>query len=174
MHLEPSEKAMYKRLDRLEYILFLLPICMAGGIIIAALGIINHWNILIGCSIFFTVILVAALGVYCQILRQSIMPLKGCHLETQKNLLRIYQPYRLQKYESGQIFFDEIISLVKGKKGGFYIHIVPEGKSCIDCEGRRIGTCIFISPLGYEKEEMERVYQTIKERIPASSTVYEK
>ena len=174
MRFEPSEKVMYRRMDCIEKLRYLIIACIVLSIASALFGAItNSWLLAGSCLLVFISIL-TCLGLCYGKVKQSVMPLTGCYLEVQMNLIRIRQPYHFQDYEAGRIYLNEVVSLIKGEKeGGFYICIGTGGKSGLYCDKMMTGSCIFVSPIGYGEEEMECVYQAIKEQIPASSAVYE-
>lgn len=106
-------------------------------------------------------------------LKRGIMPLTGCFLEIRTDNFAALQPYRDSQYESCRIYYKEVEMLVKEKAGkGFYIRIMQTGKSVIQ-GSREDRRTIFVSPFGYSREEMEKVYEVLKERVLQTAEVYE-
>lgn len=106
-------------------------------------------------------------------LKQRIMPLTGCFLEIRTDSFAAVQPYKDSRYESCRIYYKEVETLVKEKAGkGFYIRIMQTGESVIQGsqENRRT---MFVSPFGYSREEMEKVYEVLKERVLQTAEVYD-
>lgn len=106
-------------------------------------------------------------------LKQRIMPLTGCFLEIRTDSFAAVQPYKDSRYESCRIYYKEVETLVKEKAGkGFYIRIMQTGESVIQGsqENRRT---LFVSPFGYSREELEKVYEVLKERVSQTAEVYD-
>lgn len=174
MRLEPSEEAMYQRMDRKDRILYLIPFSGSIGSVIFLLCRVNHMqNLSISFfAIVFVLILFLAVQ-YCKLNRQ-IMPLSDCFLEIQKECLFVRQPEQQDRYESCQIYFKEIESLIWNRgKDGFFIRFHENGKSQVFCNGKQMGTIFHVRIFGYGEEEMKSVYQMVKERLPVSAKVYE-
>ena len=63
--------------------------------------------------------------------------------------------------------------MVKTKNGaGFYIRILQSGESMIQGSQKNRRT-MFISPFGYSREEIEKIYEVLKERVLQTAAVYE-
>ena len=174
MRFEPSEEAMYRRMDQKERILYLIA---AGGLVgplVFLLGVINKNWYVAGGTVCFAVCFIAVLVWRYRALGQRIMPLTGCFLEVRQDCLLVRQPQQQERYEACRIFCPEIEQLVwSGMKEGFYIRFHDNGKSSVLLRGKQSGPIFHIRPFGYRKEEMESVYQAIKERLPASASVFE-
>ncbi len=174
MRLEPSDKPMYRRMDQKDRTLVLIPIFG----IVAAFGLFllaARYPVVIGGS----VVGLAASGMigsavrYRQ-LRRLIMPLSGCYLEIQTHCFVAKQPWLDGRYEQCRIYFQEIEGLVKGAKtAGFYLRIPEQGKSKIYGNGQGQRSLIYVSPFGYPQDQMQAMYQTIKERLPETARVFD-
>lgn len=174
MRFEPSEEAMYRRMDQKERILYLIAAGGLVGSLVFLLSVINQNWYVAGGAVCFAVCLIVVLVWRYRALGQRIMPLTGCFLEVRQDCLLVRQPQRQERYETCQIFFPEIEQIVWGSmKDGFYIRFQGNGKSSALLRGKQSGPIFHIRPFGYRKEEMESVYQTIKERLPASASVFE-
>ena len=67
----------------------------------------------------------------------------------------------------------EIELLIKDKAGsGFYIRILQPGESVIKGSQDKRRT-MHISRFGYSEEEIETIYEVLKERVLQTATVYE-
>ena len=74
------------------------------------------------------------------------------------------QPFRDGVYESCRIYFDEIESLIEGRRGkGFYIRISGDGKSVVQRKER--GRVMFVSSDGYDRKKFGVIYEKIKEEM---------
>ena len=63
--------------------------------------------------------------------------------------------------------------MIKAKRGkGFYIRILEAGESVIQGSQEDRKT-MFISPFGYSREEMEKIYEVLKGRVLQTAKVYE-
>ena len=174
MRLEPSEEPMYRRMDQKERALFMIPIsgigASAGLFLIAA-----RFPVAAGAS----VIVGSVLGMVWSVMRYKklkrlIMPLKGCFLEIQTSCFVAVQPWKDGQYESCRVYFGEIEGLVKGAKtGGFYLRTLKQGQSTIQGGGKEPRSLFYVSPFGYRKEEIQALYQTIKERLQETAKVFE-
>ena len=174
MRFEPSEEAMYRRMDQKERILYLIAACGLIGSLVFLLGVINQNWYLAGGAVGFAVCLIVAMVWRYRALGQRIMPLTGCFLEVRQDYLLVRQPQLQERYEACQIFCPEIEQIVwSSRKDGFYIRFHDNGKSSVLLHGTQSGPIFHIRPFGYRKEEMESVYQEIKERLPASAVVFE-
>ena len=174
MRFEPSEEAMYRRMDQKERILYLIAACGLIGSFVFLLGVINQNWYVAGGAVCFAVCFIAVMVWRYRALGQRIMPLKGGFFEVREDCLLVRQPQRQERYETCQIFFPEIEQLVwSSMKDGFYIRFHGKGKSSASLRGKQSGPAFHIRPFGYRKEEMESVYQAIKERLPASASVFE-
>lgn len=174
MRLEPSEKSMYHIMDQKDRALIMIP---TFGIA-ASLGLFflaARYPAIIGVAI----IGLSVIGMIGNVFRyrrlsRLIMPLNGCYLEIQTSCFLAKQPWRDGTYEQCRIYFKEIEGLVKGAKtGGFYLRIPEQGKSKIHGNGQGQRNLIFVSPFGYPKDQMQVMYQTIKERLPETAKVYD-
>ena len=173
MRLEPSEKSMYRRMDLKDHLLKL--ILIMG--LMASLGfflLANPSSQVIGLGAIIAGLagMVGCGGGFLW-LKQRIMPLAGCFLEIRKDSFVAVQPYKDNQYESCRIYYKEIESLIKEKAGsGFYIRILQPGESVIkgSQEKRR---AMHISPFGYSEEEIEKIYEVLKERVLQTAKIYE-
>lgn len=173
MRLEPSEESMYRRMDLKDHFLILIPVMG----LMASLGFFfmaspSKYLIGIVAIIAGAVGLGTSLGGYLW-LKQRIMPLSGCFLEIRGDSFVTVQPYKDSQYESCRIYYKEVETLVKTKNGaGFYIRILQSGESMIQGSQKNRRT-MFISPFGYSREEIEKIYEVLKERILQTAAVYE-
>lgn len=165
---------MYRKMDQKERTLYLLPVCGLICSIAFLFGIMNQYWYLSGDIVCLCVFLMATMGIRYRKLSQEIMPLAGCFLEIRKDCILVRQPQRKERYESCQIFYSEIESIVWSNiKDGFYIQFCDSGKSSVLLHGVQSKPVFHIRSFGYRKEELESVYQAIKERIPSSAVVFE-
>lgn len=174
MRLEPSDKPMYRRMDQKDRALILIPVFG----IAASLGLFllaARYPLILGATVCgFAVAGMAFSAFRYRKLKQLIMPSRGCYLEIQTNCFVARQPWRDGKYEQCRIYFEEIEGLVKGARtGGFYLRIPELGKSEIHGNGQGQRRLIFISPFGYSEEQMQAMYQKIKERLPDTAKVFD-
>ncbi|MFR5631452.1 MAG: hypothetical protein ACLUFH_00450 [Monoglobales bacterium] len=172
MRLEPSEEFMYRRMDRKDRLMFLIPVWGIGasaGLLFIASG--NLWI----AGVAMVVIAMAAMLITWLAYRRVkgiIMPVSSCFLEIQSTCFVAVQPYRNEIYESCRIYFSEIETLVMSRRRtGFYIQISESGKSIIQRKDR--GRVMYVGQDGYSKENLEAVYQKIRERVPETAKVYE-
>lgn len=162
MRLEPSEEFMYRRMDWKERLLLLFPLLgivtsvglllIAGGRQVLGIGVTGGGLCLM-------------IGVWMGYLelQKRIMPLNQCFLEIQSDCFVMVQPFRDGVYESCRIYFDEIESLIEGKRGkGFYIRISGEGRSVI--RGNVRSHVMYISSFGYSDGEIKAIYNKIGEK----------
>lgn len=174
MRFEPSEEAMYRRMDQKERILYLIAACGLIGSLVFLLCVINQNWYVAGGAVCFAVCFIAVMVWRYRALGQRIMPLTGCFLEVRQDCLLVRQPQWQERYETCQIFLSEIEQIVwSSRKDGFYVQFHDKGKSLVLLRGKQSGPIFHIRPFGYRKEEMESVYQAIKERLPASASVFE-
>lgn len=172
MRLEPSEEFMYKRMDKRDRLMFLIPVWGIGasaGLLFIASERLRMPGVVI------LVIALAALFITWQVYRRvngTIMPVSSCFLEIQSSCFVAVQPYRNEIYESCRIYYTEIETLLMTRKrSGFYIRVSDSGKSVIQRKER--GRVMYVGQDGYSKENLEAVYQKIRERIPKTAKVYE-
>ena len=174
MRFEPSEEAMYRRMDQKERILFLISSCCLIVSLIFLLGFINQNWYLAGGAVCFAVCFIVAMVWWYRGVSQRIMPLTGCFLEVRQDWLLVQQPQRQERYEACQIFCPEIEQIVwSSVKDGFYVRFHSSGKSSVLLYGKQSRPIFHIRSFGYRREEMESVYQAIKKRLPASAVVFE-
>lgn len=173
MRLEPAEEAMYRRMDLKDHLMILIP---AMGLLVSLgfffLASPSAQIVGLGAVIAGLAGLAGCGGGFVW-LKKRIMPLSGCFLEIRTDNFAAVQPYKDSQYESCRIYYKEVETLVKERAGkGFYIKIMQTGESVIQGrqENRRT---IFVSPFGYTREEMEKVYEVLKKRVLQTAKVYE-
>lgn len=163
MRLEPSEEMMYRKMDWKERLLLLFPLLgileSAGLLLIAS----DCWRIL-GVVISGTAI--SALLVVWMLykgIQRRIMPLTHCFFEIQSDCFVAVQPFRDGAYESCRIYFDEIESLIEGRRRkGFYVRISGKGRSVVQRKER--GRVMFVSSEGYDRQKFSVVYEKVMGR----------
>ena len=172
MRLEPAEEFMYKRMDWKGRMLLLFPLWGILGLAGVPLTLRED------CLVWGLSAVGAALGamavtwVVYRELEKRIMPLDQCFLEVQGSWFAAVQPFRDGVYESCRIYFQDMESLVMGKrKNGFYIRISKDGKSVI--HRRRKGYTMYVSAEGYDKEKFLAMYGKIRGRLLETAVVYE-
>ena len=164
---------MYHRMDVKDRLLMLIPVM---GLVVS-LGIFlltspSAYGMGIG-AITAGLAGMGACGGSFFWLKRRIMPLTGCFLEIRTDSFAAVQPYKDSRYESCRIYYKEVETLIKTKRGkGFYIRILEAGESVIQGSQEERKT-MFISPFGYSREEMEMVYEVLKERVLQTAKVYE-
>ena len=94
MRFEPSEEAMYRRMDQKERILYLIAACGLIGSFVFLLGVINQNWYVAGGAVCFAVCFIAVMVWRYRALGQRIMPLTGCFLEVRQDCLLVRQPQR--------------------------------------------------------------------------------
>lgn len=164
MRLEPSEEFMYRRMDWKERLLLLFPL-LGIGVSLGLLLIADGRQILgIGVTGGALCLMVGVWMGHLE-LQKRIMPLNQCFLEIQSDCFEMVQPFRDGVYESCRIYFDEIESLIEGRRGkGFYIRTSGMGKSVVQRKER--GRVMFVSSEGYDWEKFRMVYDRIREKVP--------
>ncbi len=173
MRVELSEAAMYRRMDKKERCMVMMPLCgmvVFGGVILMAAG--YPLLMCLALSSISAVGLIAS-GIKYQKLKRLIMPVSRCFLEVEGACFSVVQPWTDERYESCRIELEDIERLVKAKRGSFYVKIHPERRSRIQDGSGRMRTIICVRPFGYETEQIEAIYQRIKERLPKTAEVYE-
>ena len=162
MRLEPSEEFMYRRMDWKERLLLLFPL-LGIGASVGLLLIAGGKQVLgIGVTGGGLCLMIGVWIGYLE-LKKRIMPLNQCFLEIQSDCFVAVQPFRDGEYETCKIYFDEIESVIEGKRGkGFYIRISGDGKSVVQRKER--GRVMFVSSKGYEREKFGVIHEKIKER----------
>lgn len=163
MRLEPLEEFMYRRMDWKERLLLLFP--LLGIVVSFGLLLIAGGRQVLGIRVTGGG-LCLMIGVWMGYLelQKRIMPLNQCFLEIQSDCFVVVQPFRDGVYESCRIYFEEIESLIKGKRGkGFYIRISGDGKSVVQRKER--GRVMFVSSKGYDSEKFEAMYEKIREKV---------
>lgn len=173
MRLEPSEEFMYRRMDLKDYLLMMIPVIglvSSVGFFFLASPSAQMMGIA-AIAAGLTGIIICGTGLVW--LKQRIMPLSGCFLEIRSDSFAAVQPYKDSQYESCRIYYKDVETLVKARAGkGFYIGILKEGESVIQ-GGQDNRKTMFISPFGYSREEMEKIYGVLKERVLQTAKVYE-
>lgn len=173
MRLEPSEESMYRRMDLKDHLLIVILI-MGFMASLSFFLLANPISQVIGLGAIISSL--AGMGVSGGgffWLKQRIMPLSGCFLEIRSDSFAAVQPYKDNQYESCRIYYKEIELLIKDKAGsGFYIRILQPGESVIKGSQDKRRT-MHISPFGYSEEEIEKIYEVLKERVLQTATVYE-
>ena len=174
MRFEPSEEAMYRLMDRKDRVLFFISLFgMAGcGIVLmSALG--RNWQGSLA-AMLLTVTVLAVLGIWYRSLYQRILPLSGCYLEIQGDYFAVCQPDRKKRYTTARLYFDEIVTLIRERNGGFFICVKDQAEKSRAYCGKVLFTPWFlVEAFGYGKGEIEAVYQEIKKRISSQAEVYE-
>ncbi|MBE7723985.1 MAG: hypothetical protein E7244_05930 [Enterocloster citroniae] len=176
MRLEPTEESMYRRMDLKDHLMILIPVM---GLVVSLgfffLASPSAQIMGLGAVIAGLAGLGTCGGGFVW-LKKRIMPLSGCFLEIRTDSFAAVQPYKDSKYESCRIYYKEVEMLVKERAGkGFYIKIMQTGESVIQGsqENQENPRTIFVSPFGYSREEMEKVYEVLKERVLQTAKVYE-
>ena len=98
MRFEPSEEAMYRRMDQKERILYLIAAGGLVGSLVFLLGVINKNWYVAGGTVCFAVCFIAVLVWRYRALGQRIMPLTGCFLEVRQDCLLVRQPQQQERY----------------------------------------------------------------------------
>ena len=175
MRLEFAEEAMYRRMDREEQWLYLMPVCgILGFMGICICARIRFWSGAAGAAALF---LIGALLLFILYQREKrrIMPVNGCFLELREQMAVVHQPGRKGAYESGQILYAEIELVVQDKREkGFFIKLQAGGNSMVQMEHGTGGAVFYVRGFGYAKEDMEQFYQAFKKKLPETVLVYER
>lgn len=164
---------MYRRMDLKDHLMILIPFMgLVASLGVLFLGYPSARAMGLGAVTVGMAGLGACGGGFIW-LKQRIMPLNGCFLEIRTDSFAAVQPYKDSQYESCRIYYKEVETLVKGKAGkGFYIRILEKGESVIQGNQGNKRT-MFVSPFGYSREEMETIYEVLKERVLQTAEVYE-
>lgn len=154
---------MYRRMDWKERLFLLFPL-LGIGASVGLLLIAGGRQILgIGVTGGALCLMVSVWMGHLE-LQKRIMPLNHCFLEIQSDCFMMVQPFRDGVYESCRIYFDEIESLIEGRRGkGFYIRISGDGKSVVQRKER--GRVMFVSSDGYDRKKFGVIYEKIKEEM---------
>lgn len=173
MRMELSEAAMYRRMDKKDRWMVMMPLCgmiAFGGVALMAAGC--PLLICLSLSMLSTSALIAS-GIQYRKWKRLIMPVSRCFLEMEGTCFSVVQPWTDGRYESCRIECEDVKRLIKAKRGRFYVQIHPERKSLIQDGTERRRTMICIQPFGYEPEQIETIYQRIKEQVSKIAEVYE-
>lgn len=156
---------MYRRMDWKERLLLLFPLLGVAASVGFLMMAWERWRVWgMGVSGVALVSIAGAWIGYREI-QKRIMPLNQCFLEVRSDCFVAVQPFRDGVYESCRIYYDEIESLIEGKRGkGFYVRISEEGKSVV--QRKEQGRIMFVSSEGYDREKFGIIYRKIQDVVP--------